>query len=236
MTPTRPKATSPLNPTGKKHKFNKAWMNEHVHDHWVTEAKRLGYRSRAAFKLLEIIDRDKLMRPGLRVVDLGAAPGSWSQVLAQNLRGQGRVFAVDLLDFDPIRGVSVVKADFSQDEGLALVEGALDGESVDLVVSDMAPNITGIDAVDRARGVHLAELALEFAVAWLKPGGDFAVKMFQGEGFDEFQRLTARHFAKTYVRKPKASRDRSREVFVVGKGLKAGAALAAAALPEPDAV
>jgi 23S rRNA (uridine2552-2'-O)-methyltransferase len=236
MSPPRPKSTSPLNPTGKKHKFNKAWMNDHVHDHWVTEAKRLGFRSRAAFKLLEIIDKDKLIRPGMRVVDLGAAPGSWSQVLAQALKGQGRVFAVDLLDFEPIRGVSAIKADFGKDEGLALVEGALDGQSVDLVVSDMAPNITGIDTVDRARGVHLAELALEFAIAWLKPGGDFAVKMFQGEGFDEFQRLTARNFGKTYVRKPKASRDRSREVFVVGKGLKAAVAAPDAALPAPGAV
>lgn len=214
------RSTSPLNPTGKKHRFSKAWMHDHVNDHWVTEAKRLGYRSRAAFKLLEIIDKDKLLRPGMRVVDLGAAPGSWSQVLAQKVAGQGRVFAVDLLDFDPVRGVSAIKADFSTDEGLAAVEAALDGQSVHLVVSDMAPNLSGIAAVDRARGVHLAELALEFALAWLEPGGDFAVKMFQGEGFDAFARQVGSHFTKSYVRKPKASRDRSREVFVVGKGLK----------------
>jgi 23S rRNA (uridine2552-2'-O)-methyltransferase len=129
------------------------------------------------------------------------------------------VFAVDLLEFEPIRNVTALKLDFASDEGLALVEAALDGVDVDLIVSDMAPNLSGIDAVDRARGVHLAELALEFALAWLKPGGDFAVKMFQGEGFDAFVREVGRHFGKTYVRKPKASRDRSREVFVVGKGL-----------------
>jgi 23S rRNA (uridine2552-2'-O)-methyltransferase len=215
------RSTSPLNPTGKKHRFSKAWMHDHVTDHWVTEAKRLGYRSRAAFKLLEIIEKDKLLRPGFRVVDLGSAPGSWSQVLAQKLAGNGRVFAVDLLDIEPIRGVSAIRADFASDEGLGLVEAALDGQSVDLVVSDMAPNLSGIGTVDRARGVHLAELALEFALAWLKPGGDFAVKMFQGEGFDAFARQVGSHFGKSYVRKPKASRDRSREVFVVGKGLKA---------------
>ncbi|MBS0319513.1 MAG: RlmE family RNA methyltransferase [Proteobacteria bacterium] len=220
---TPAKRASPLNPTGKKHRFGKAWMHEHVTDHWVNEARRLGYRSRAAFKLIEILERDHLLKPGMRVVDLGAAPGSWSQVLAQRLGGKGRVFAVDLLDFEPIRNVTALKADFASDEGLATVEAALDGVDVDLVVSDMAPNLSGIEPVDQARGVHLAELALEFAIGWLKPGGDFAVKMFQGEGFDAFKRQVEGHFAKAYVRKPKASRDRSREVFVVGKGLEAAA-------------
>jgi 23S rRNA (uridine2552-2'-O)-methyltransferase len=207
-----------LNPGGKKHSFSKAWMHEHVTDHWVQEARRLGYRSRAAFKLLEIAEKDKLFRPGMRVVDLGAAPGSWSQVLAQRLGSQATIVAVDLLDMPPLRGVTMVKGDFAADEGLAAVEDALQGRHIDLVVSDMAPNLSGIDAVDRARGVHLADLALEFAVAWLAPGGDLAVKMFQGEGFDAYVGSVQRHFGKTYVRKPKASRDRSREVFVVGKG------------------
>lgn len=209
-----------LNPTRRKHRFGKAWMQEHVNDHWVKEAKRLGYRSRAAFKLLEIAARDKLFRPGLRAVDLGAAPGSWSQVLSQRLGRDATIVAIDLLDFDPVRGVKLLKGDFSTDEGLASVESALQGSPVDLVVSDMAPNLSGIDSVDQARAIHLAELALTFACDWLQPGGDFAVKLFQGEGFDTFQREVAARFAKAYVRKPDASRDRSREVFVVGKGFK----------------
>jgi 23S rRNA (uridine2552-2'-O)-methyltransferase len=211
-------ASTALNPGGKKHSFSKAWMHEHVTDHWVQEAKRLGYRSRAAFKLLEIAERDKLLRPGMRVVDLGAAPGSWSQVLAQKLGPQATIVAVDLLDMPPLRGVTMIKGDFAADEGLAAVEAALHGRNIDLVVSDMAPNLSGIAPVDRARGIHLADLALEFAVAWLTPGGDLAVKMFQGDGFDGYVRSVQQQFGKTYVRKPKASRDRSREVFVVGKG------------------
>ncbi len=207
-----------LNPTGKKHSFSKAWMHEHTSDHWVQEAKRLGYRSRAAFKLLEIAEKDALLKPGMRVVDLGAAPGSWSQVLAQKLGARATIVAIDLLEMPPLAGVTMIRGDFSTDEGLAAVEQALGGRNVDLVVSDMAPNLSGIAPVDRARGVHLADLALEFAVAWLAPGGDLAVKMFQGDGFDGFVRDVQQHFRKTYVRKPKASRDRSREVFVVGKG------------------
>jgi 23S rRNA (uridine2552-2'-O)-methyltransferase len=213
--------TSKLNPTGKKHRFNKAWVHEHVNDHWVQEAKRLGYRSRAAFKLLEIGERDDLFRKGGVAVDLGAAPGSWSQVLARSMGQGSTIVAVDLLAMDPIRGVKAIVADFSTDEGLARVVEALGGRAVHLVVSDMAPNLSGIDSVDQARGMHLADLALAFAVDHLQPNGDFAVKVFQGEGFDGFQREVAAHFGKTYVRKPAASRDRSREVFVVGKGFRA---------------
>lgn len=212
--------TKPLNPAGKKHRFGKAWMHEHVTDHWVQEAQRRGYRSRAAFKLLEIGDKDKLFRPGIRAVDLGAAPGSWSQVLAEKLGGRAAIVAIDLLPMEPLRNVTILRGDFSSDEGLAAVESALEGRKVDLVVSDMAPNLSGIDAVDQARGIHLAELAFEFAREWLQPGGDFAVKAFQGEGFTEFQREVAASFAKTYVRKPDASRGRSREVFIVGKGFR----------------
>lgn len=214
-----------LNPGKRKHRFGKAWMHEHVTDHWVQEAKRLGYRSRAAFKLIEVGERDRLFRPGIVAVDLGAAPGSWSQVLAQRLRPGGTVVAIDMLDMEPVRGVTALKGDFSTDEGLRLVEDALAGRRVDLVVSDMAPNLSGIDSVDQARGVHLAELALDFARHWLQPGGDFAVKAFQGAGFDAYQREAARHFGKAYVRKPAASRDRSREVFVVGKGFRAESSL-----------
>jgi 23S rRNA (uridine2552-2'-O)-methyltransferase len=202
----------------KKNKFVKAWMQEHVNDHWVKEATRLGYRSRAAFKLLEIADRDDLFRPGLGVVDLGSAPGSWAQVLHQRLGAAARIVAVDLLPMDPVPGVTFVQTDFRQDVGLAEVERALDGRRPDLVLSDMAPNLSGIETVDQARFVHLGELALEFAVKWLQPGGDFVVKAFQGEGFPEFQRAVQAHFEKVYVRKPKSSRDRSREVFLIGKG------------------
>jgi 23S rRNA (uridine2552-2'-O)-methyltransferase len=212
--------TKPLNPAGKKHRFGKAWMHEHVTDHWVQEAKRRGYRSRAAFKLLEIGAKDKLFRPGIRAVDLGAAPGSWSQVLAERLGPKSAIVAIDLLPMDPVRGVTAIVGDFATDEGLAAVEAALGGAPVDLVVSDMAPNLSGIDAVDQARSMHLVELALDFVERRLQPGGDFAVKLFQGEGFDGFQRQVATQFDKAYVRKPEASRDRSREVFVVGKGFR----------------
>jgi 23S rRNA (uridine2552-2'-O)-methyltransferase len=206
-----------LNRAGRKHRFGKAWMHEHVSDPFVREATRLGYRSRAAFKLLELAQKDKLVRPGMRVVDLGAAPGSWSQVLSQRLGPGATIVAIDLLGMEPLRGVIPLQGDFSTDEGLRQVEEALGGREVDLVVSDMAPNLSGIDAVDQARAIHLAELALEFAVDWLQPGGDFVVKAFQGSGFDAFRREVDRHFDKVYVRKPDASRDRSREVFIVGK-------------------
>ena len=204
----------------KKNKFVKAWMAEHVNDPWVKEATRLGYRSRAAFKLLELAEKDKLFRPGIRVADLGAAPGSWSQVLRQRLGPSAAIIGIDLLPMDPIAGVTLVQADIRQDEGLAALESALGGRKLDLVVSDLSPNLSGVEAADQARSVHLGELTLEFASMWLQPGGDLVVKAFQGEGFAEFRRNIEAHFAKAYVRKPKASRDRSREVYIVAKGLK----------------
>ena len=213
-----------LNPGGRKHRFGKAWMHEHVNDPYVREANRLGYRSRAAFKLLELAQKDRLFRSGMRVVDLGAAPGSWSQVLAQRLGPSSTIVAIDILEMQPLRGVTVVQGDFSTEEGLAQLEAALGAQRVDLVVSDMAPNLSGIEGVDQARAMHLADLALAFAVDWLQPGGDFVVKAFQGEGFDAFKREAASHFGKVYVRKPDASRDRSREVFIVGKGFAGRAA------------
>jgi 23S rRNA (uridine2552-2'-O)-methyltransferase len=207
-----PKAT-------KKHKFVKAWVQEHVNDHWVKEATRLGYRSRAAFKLLELAEKDKLLRPGMSVVDLGSAPGSWSQVLHEKLGPKARIVAIDLLPMDPIRDVVFIQDDFREAEGLAAVEAALDGRKVDLVVSDLAPNLSGVEVADQARSVHLGELALEFAGQWLQPGGDLVVKAFQGGGFVEFQRALQARFEKVYVRKPKASRDRSPEVYLVAKRL-----------------
>ena len=210
-----PKAT-------KKHKFVKAWVQEHVNDHWVKEATRLGYRSRAAFKLLELAEKDRLLRAGMSVVDLGSAPGSWAQVLHARLGKTGRIVAIDLLPMEPLSGVIFIQADFREQEGLSAVESALLGRKVDLVVSDLAPNLSGVEVADQARAVHLGELALDFAVAWLQPGGDLVVKAFQGSGIAELERAIQGHFEKVYVRKPKASRDRSREVYLVAKRFRAG--------------
>ena len=210
---------SPLNPAGKKNRFSTAWMHAHLNDHYVTEAKRLGYRSRAAFKLIELAQKDRLFRPGMTVVDLGAAPGSWCQVLREKLGPAARIIAVDLLPMDGVAGVNFIQADFREDEGIALVTAALAGRKADLVLSDLAPNLSGVESADQARSVYLGELALDFAGQWLKPGGDLVVKAFQGAGFPEFQRTMQGHFDKVYTRKPKASRDRSPEVYLVGKGL-----------------
>jgi 23S rRNA (uridine2552-2'-O)-methyltransferase len=213
--------TSPLNRSGKKHRFSKAWMHAHLTDPYVREATRLGYRSRAAFKLKELAERDALFRPGMTVVDLGAAPGSWSQVLREALGPTSRIVAIDLLPMDAVAGVQVVEADLDTDEGVAKVETALAGAPVDLVLSDISPNLSGIDVVDQARSVRMGELALEFACSHLAPGGDLVVKVFQGTGLDAFQRAARSHFTKTYLRKPKASRDRSREHYLVAKGWRA---------------
>ena len=204
----------------RKNKVVRAWVHEHVNDHWVKEATRLGYRSRAAFKLIELAEKDRLFRPGMRVVDLGAAPGSWSQVMRERLGPKARIVAIDLLPMAALRDVIFVQGDFREDDGLAALEAVLDGNKVDLVVSDLAPNLSGVDAADQARAVHLGELALEFAGKWLQPGGDIVVKAFQGSGFAELEAAFRGHFDKVYVRKPKASRDRSREVFLVARGLR----------------
>ncbi|HEX6138104.1 MAG TPA: RlmE family RNA methyltransferase [Casimicrobiaceae bacterium] len=213
--------TSPLNPSGKKHRFGKAWMHEHLTDPYVREAVRRGYRSRAAFKLLEIAERDRLFRPAMTVVDLGAAPGSWSQVLRERLGPRSRIVAIDVLPMDGIAGVEVIQADLATDAGAAAIERALGGAPVDLVVSDMSPNLSGIDVADQARSIRLADFALEFAVTHMQPGGDLVVKVFQGAGLDAFQREAREHFDKTYLRKPRASRDRSREHYLVAKGFRA---------------
>lgn len=219
--------TSPLNPSGKKHRFGKAWMHEHLSDPYVREATRRGYRSRAAFKLLELDQRDRLLRPSMAVVDLGAAPGSWSQVLRERLGRGATIVAIDLLPMRPIPGVQCIRGDFEQDEALTALETALGGRRVDLVLSDMSPNLSGIDAVDQARSMRQAELALDFARAHLQPGGDLAVKVFQGVGLDTFVRDVRGRFSKVYLRKPKASRDRSREHYVVAKGFLDGGSIVA---------
>lgn len=200
----------------KRTRTSKAWMREHVNDAYVQRAKAEGYRSRAAFKLLELDERDHFLRPGMVVVDLGAAPGSWSQVAIQRVGGAGRVIALDLLEMEPIKGVEFLQGDFQDDAVLAALEEKLAGTRVDVVLSDMAPNMSGIDLVDQARSVQLGELALDFAARHLKPGGHLVVKVFQGQGFMEFRKLVQSHFKVVHVRKPKASRDRSPEVYLLG--------------------
>ena len=217
--PTRRKT---LNPAGKKHKFGASWMHEHISDHWVQEAQRLGYRSRAAFKLAELADKDRLLRPGMAVVDLGAAPGSWCQLLRERLGPAARIVAVDLLPMDPIPGVSFVQGDFHDEATLRALAEALGGAKVDLVLSDLAPNISGVASVDQARSVLLGELALQFALDWLQPGGDLVVKAFQGAGLEELESALEARFDRVHVRKPRASRDRSREVYLVAKGFAPG--------------
>lgn len=207
--------------SGKKNKAHKAWLHEHVNDHWVQQAKAGGLRSRAAFKLSEIDDKDRLLRPGMTVVDLGAAPGSWSQVAARRIAPGGRLIALDLLPMDAIHGVSFVQGDFREDAVLAELVAALAGRRVDLVLSDMAPNMSGIGVVDQARVMHLAELTLEFCVEHLKPGGSLLVKVFQGEGFMELRKAMQSMFATVHLRKPAASRDRSAEIYLLARGKKA---------------
>jgi len=204
----------------KRNRTSKAWLHEHLNDPYVLRAQADGYRARAAYKLIEIDDRDHLLRPGAVVVDLGAAPGSWCQVAVKRCGAAGKVFAVDMLPVEPIVGVDILLGDFTEDEILADLERRLDGARVDAVLSDMAPNLSGVATVDQARSIHLCELALDFAAQHLKPGGQFVVKVFQGEGFMEFRKLMETVFGSVQVRKPKASRDRSAEVYLLGKGLR----------------
>ena len=204
----------------KRTRTSNAWLREHVNDPYVQRAKAEGYRSRASFKLMEIDDHDHLIRSGEVVVDLGATPGGWSQVAAKRMQGKGRVIALDLLEMDPLHGVEFIQGDFREDEVLAELEKALAGQRVGLVLSDMAPNMSGILLSDQARVMHLAELGLEFSRNWLKPDGAFLVKVFQGYGFEDFVREMRQVFTSVSSRKPDASRDRSAEVYLLGKGLK----------------
>ncbi|SDH89795.1 23S rRNA (uridine2552-2'-O)-methyltransferase [Propionivibrio dicarboxylicus] len=207
----------------KRTRTSKAWMHEHVSDPFVQRAKAEGYRSRASFKLMEIDDRDHLIRSGDVVVDLGAAPGGWSQVAAQRMKGKGRVVALDLLEMAGLPGVTVIQGDFREESVLTALENLLQGERVGLVLSDMAPNISGVPLSDQARIMHLAELGLEFSQRWLKPDGAFLVKVFQGYGYEDFVGEMRRTFASVATRKPDASRGRSAEVYLLGKGLKQSA-------------
>ena len=199
-----------------KSKSSRRWLTEHFDDQYVKMAQQQGLRSRAAFKLMELDDKYRLLRKGSRVVDLGSAPGSWSQVVQRALDGSGQVIALDILPMDPLPDVTFIQGDFTEDEPLALLEEVLNGQNVDLVLSDMAPNMSGMGAVDQPRAMYLAELAFAFAEKWLEPGGNFVVKVFHGEGFDDFVKQTRSLFEKVQVRKPLASRPRSREVYILG--------------------
>jgi 23S rRNA (uridine2552-2'-O)-methyltransferase len=204
----------------KKNKANKAWITEHVNDAWVQRARAEGWRSRAAFKLIEIDDKDKLLKPGMTVVDLGSAPGSWSQVAARRVAPGGRLVALDLLPMDALHGVDFIQGDFRDDAVLQALADALDGRQVDLVLSDMAPNMSGVGMVDQARVMHLAELTLEFCGLHVKPGGDMLVKVFQGDGFMELRRALQQQFQTLHMRKPAASRNRSAEIYLLARGAR----------------
>lgn len=199
-------------------KSSQRWLQEHFSDPYVKKAQAEGMRSRAAYKLEELVERDRLLKPGMTVVDLGAAPGGWSQWVRQALGDSGRVIALDILDMPPLAGVEFILGDFREDEVLETLESTLDGAAVDLVLSDMAPNKSGVNAVDQPRAMYLAELAMDFADRHLRPGGAFLIKLFHGTGFDDYVRELRRRYARVVVRKPAASRQRSPEVYALAQG------------------
>ncbi|MDO4637024.1 MAG: RlmE family RNA methyltransferase [Lautropia sp.] len=225
--------------SSRSKKVNRAWLHDHLNDPYVKLAQRHHYRARAAFKLIGIDEQDHLIRPGMTVVDLGAAPGSWSQVVRRRLAApglsadvrqaddmrseapqvsvQGRIIALDLLPMEPISGVDYLQGDFREQSVLEKLENLLDGASVDLVLSDMAPNLSGVGVADAARMQDLAELAVEFATKWLSPEGALLIKVFHGSGYSQLVRLFKDHFAVVQPRKPKASRDRSAETYLLGR-------------------
>ena len=215
--------------SSRSKKVNKAWLHDHINDPYVKLAQRHHYRARAAFKLIGIDEQDHLIRPGMTVVDLGSAPGSWSQVVrrrseAPQIPVQGRVIALDMLPMDPIPGVEYFQGDFREQAVLDQLESLLQGQKVDLVLSDMAPNLSGVGVADAARMQDLTELSVDFASRWLKPEGALLIKVFHGSGYSQLVRLFKDHFAVVQPRKPKASRDRSAETYLLGRRLKAPAA------------
>ena len=199
-------------------KSSRRWLDRHVNDAWVQRAQAEGWRSRAAFKLLELDDRDRFLRPGSRVVDLGAAPGGWSQVAVARVGPKGRVIALDLLAMEPIPGVTFLQGDFRSEAVVGALRSEVGPRAIDVVISDLAPNVSGVAVVDQPRAMHLAELALEFAGECLVEGGTLVVKLFQGAGFDEVVTAARQRFKRVVVRKPKASRPESREVYLVAQG------------------
>lgn len=201
-------------------KSSRRWLQEHFNDHYVKESQKDGYRSRASYKLLELQQKDKLFRPGMVVVDLGAAPGGWSQVVAPLVGDKGMVLASDILPMDSLEGVGFVQGDFTEESVFQSLLNALEGRPVDVVISDMAPNMSGIAQVDQPKSMYLVELALDMVRQVLRPGGSFVCKVFHGEGFDSWMKECKRLFEQVVTRKPDASRSRSREVYLVGKGYR----------------
>ncbi|MDF2489760.1 MAG: rRNA methyltransferase [Pseudomonas sp.] len=201
-------------------KTSLGWLKEHFNDPYVKKAQKDGYRSRASYKLLEIQEKYRLIRPGMSVIDLGAAPGGWSQVTSRLIGGQGRLIASDILEMDSIPDVTFIQGDFTQDEVLAQILEAVGDTHVDLVISDMAPNMSGTPEVDIPKAMFLCELALDLATRVLKPGGDFVIKIFQGEGFDVYLKDTRKKFEKVTMIKPDSSRDRSREQYLMARGYR----------------
>jgi 23S rRNA (uridine2552-2'-O)-methyltransferase len=203
-------------------KTSNAWLAEHFNDEFVKRARKEGYRSRAVYKLQEIDQRDRLLKPGMTVVDLGAAPGAWSQYLVERVGRSGRVIALDILPMEALPGVEVLQGDFTEEATLKALLDALGGRPVDLVISDMSPNISGVDNADKARAMYLSELAMDFAAQVLKPGGAFVMKVFQGSGFSELYKVIQGKFTRVVSRKPKASRARSAEIYVLATGFRGG--------------
>ncbi len=204
----------------KRQAKSRVWHQRHVNDFYVKQSVEQGYRSRSAYKLMEIDDRDRLLKPGSALVDLGCAPGGWCQVALERMKGQGRIVGIDLLEMVGLNGVDFLQGDFTEQTTLNELVEHLHGKKADLVLSDMSPNITGVINSDQARIYYLAELALEFSANWLKPDGIFLVKVFQGAGFEDYMKQMRSVFKSVMVRKPKASRDSSREVYLLGRGLK----------------
>jgi len=199
------------------------WLQEHVNDPYVKQAQKDGYRSRSSYKLIQLNEKDRLLRPGMLVVDLGSAPGGWSQVAGRIVGAKGRVVATDILHMDPVPNVEFIQGDFTEEAVLKQVLAALGGNKPDLVICDLSPNISGIDSADQASSMYLVELALDMVRQVLKPDGNFVAKVFQGAGSDDYLKQVRMSFSKVAVRKPAASRARSREVYVVAKGFKPGA-------------
>ena len=213
-------AKSTQMPKQRRSKSSSRWLSEHFADEYVKRAQKEGWRSRAVFKLEEIDQKDRLLKPGMTIVDLGAAPGGWSQYAAKKLGRNGRIIALDILEMDELEGVEFLQGDFTEDEPLERLLATVGNAKPDLVISDMAPNISGMDAIDQPKSMYLAELALDLAEKVLKPGGDFLTKVFQGEGFDEYLKALRSRFGTVVTRKPKASRPRSREVYLLARNYR----------------
>lgn len=201
-------------------KSSGGWLKEHVNDPFVKRAQKDGYRSRASYKLLELSEKDKLIKPGMLVIDLGSAPGGWSQVASKLVGDKSRLIASDILPMDPLPDVDFIQGDFTEETVFNEILALIDGRPVDVVISDMAPNLSGISTVDQVGSIYLIELALDMAQQVLKPKGTFVAKAFQGEGYEAFVKQVREHFESVLIRKPDASRSRSREVYVVGKGFR----------------